>query len=490
LLPDYQVFRMAKSTTSQELFSNKVYQGLLRLDTAQRKRLLKFMHSPYFNQSKTLTRLCERLLESAEQDLPGFQRQLVWKKLSGDAPYDDVNFRKHCSDLLKLLEQFMAHESLQMDDTRRSLATLGFIVRQKCEPLYNGAFRQARSFMEENPYHSSEYYHHAYALEKLYFDKMDFGVRLSDRANLEEMSNYLDMYYWIQKLNLYTAVLSQTQTAGYEYHIQFMPEILEFLQHYPVEKTPELAMYYYAFLTVAEQDQPDHYYRLRKTLDQYSGILPAEEALAFYDSALHYCTRRLNMGDRSFLEEYFDLFEAAFHKKVMMPNGELAAWRMNNAVGVAVRLGKLQWAADFTENYKYLLPADSRENTYLFNRARVYRYQGKFDKVLQLLHNVEYEDIGYNLITKAMLTITYYELDELDALDSFLESFRVFLNRNKKTPYRIHHLNLIKYTRKLMRIPPGDKAAAARLRREIEQVRAETVNFEWLMEKLDELARS
>ena len=47
----------------------------------------------------------------------------------------------------------------------------------------------------------------------------------------------------------------------------------------------------------------------------------------------------------------------------------------------------------------------------------MYRYQNNFDKVLSLLRDVEYEDIGYNLISKAILIITYYELDELDALD-------------------------------------------------------------------------
>jgi hypothetical protein len=481
---------MATTALLHESYTNKVFQVLLRLDTIQRKRLLKFVHSPYFNQGKILAKLCEKLLDASENATTGFSRLVIWRKLFGDAAYDDVNFRKYCSDLLKLIEHFMAHESLSMDDTKRAVATLEFIVKHKCEPLYNGSFKQARWVVEQDPYHSSEYYYHAYSIEKLYFSKMDFGVKLSARANLEEVSNYLDMYYWIQKLNLYTAVWSQKKTTNHDYNIQFMDQVLDYLSKYPMDKAPELALYYHAFLTIQEEDNSEHYYQLRKTLNQYGTLIPQEEALAFYDTALHYCTGRLNAGDRLFLEEYFDLFQEAVRKNVLIINGELAAWRLNNAVGVAVRLGKLTWAADFIEKHKNYLPADSRQNTYLFNMARVYRYQGKFDKVLSLLHNVEYEDIGYNLITKAMLTITYYELDELDALDSFMESFRVFLNRNKKIPYRTHHLNLIKFTKRLMRIPPGDKAAISKLRKEIEHDKSETVNFEWLMEKLDELQKT
>jgi hypothetical protein len=109
--------------------------------------------------------------------------------------------------------------------------------------------------------------------------------------------------------------------------------------------------------------------------------------------------------------------------------------------------------------------------------------------VLALLRNIEYEDIGYNLISKAMLTITYYELEEYDTLDSLLESFRVFLNRHKNIPTQTRkiYLNLIKYTRRLMRLAPIDKPAIALLREEIISEKANTVNHEWLLEKLTEL---
>jgi len=80
-------------------------------------------------------------------------------------------------------------------------------------------------------------------------------------------------------------------------------------------------------------------------------------------------------------------------------------------------------------------------------------------------------------------------LDTYETLASFLESFRVFLNRQKNLPQqrRKSYLNLIKFTRRLTRLLPSDKAAVAKLRDDIVQERASTVNHEWLLEKLDEL---
>ena len=34
--------------------------------------------------------------------------------------------------------------------------------------------------------------------------------------------------------------------------------------------------------------------------------MPQKEAVELYDSALHYCTGKLNKGVRLFLQEYFD----------------------------------------------------------------------------------------------------------------------------------------------------------------------------------------
>jgi hypothetical protein len=472
---------------AKELHANKVYQVIGHLEPNAHKRLMRYLQSTFFNQSRTIPRLCEILINISDAGKPGFDRQSVWQKLFSGEPYDDVNFRKYCSDLLKIIESFMAHEAFSRDEKETAIRTYDYVVRAKVEPLYNSTLRQANSTLNDQSFRSLDYYYHAYKLERLYYAKMDFDVQLEARANLEEISHNLDYFYWIEKLKLGSAVLRQTKMGNHRYALNFVEEIVQYLQTYPIEDVPALAIYYYSFFTLYEENDLNHYYNLRRMLDQYGSIMPQVEAIEIFDMALNYCTSKINQGNQDFLQEYFNLFEHAIEQAVFLVKGELSPWRFNNMIGAALRLRKLSWAEAFIEKYKDALPAESRKNTYSFNLARVYRYQGKFDKVLKLLHNLEYADIGYNLITKTMLVITYYELDEFDALDSFLESFRVFLNRNKKVPYRIHHLNLIKYARKLIRMLPGDEAAIEKLREDILREKAITVNYEWLLEKLNEM---
>ncbi len=472
-----------------ESHTNKVYQTLRYFDAGEMKRLLKYVQSPYFNPSTTLAKLCEILLVQLEKGHDGFDRQVIWRKILPTEGYDDVNFRKYCSDLLGLVEGFMAQEMLSRNPERLKTDTLAFVAERKIEPLYNSAMRAARSSLEKQPYRSLDYYLTAYSIERQYYTLMDFDVKVNVRANVEEISTHLDSFFLIEKLKLYCAALSQRKTGNQQYRLDFVPEILAHLERIPIEEIPELAIYYYSYRTLDDEENTEHYYNLRRMLDHYGTIMPHKEAVELYDSALHYCTGRVNKGKNDFYQEYFDLFEDAIQKGIFLSNGELASWRFNNIVAAALRLGRLEWAENFIETHKSYLPADTRQNTYTFNLARVYRFQGKYEKVLQLLHNIEYEDIGYNLISKMMLTITYYELDAYDALSSFMESFRVFLNRHKHIPQqrRDGYLNLLKYVRRLTRIIAGDKASVEKLRTEIAANKAGIVNHEWLLEKLDEL---
>lgn len=474
---------------TMELHTNKVFTTLGYLTPAEARRLMRYLESPYFNQSKTIALLCERFLHLHEQGAKGFIREEVWAALFPGEAYEDVNFRKYCSDLLKLVEDFFLQEKISQEPVRPTLDLLEFVARRKIEPLYNSTLRQSRNTLNRQPYRSSAYFYEAYLLEKHYYAMMDFDVKLDIRANIEEISHNLDLFYWIEKLKLYTAVISHRKTGNFQYELRFIDEILAYLRQFPIEEVPELAVYYYSFLTIYEEDKVEHYRNLRRMLDQYADSMPRKDVVELFDSALHYCVGRINRGDRDFLQEYFDLFGEGLRRAVFVVGGELAPWRFNNAVAAALGLGKIDWAESFVKEYKGALPAATRENTFAFNLARVYRFQGKYKEVLELLRDLEYEDIGYNLLAKSMVMMTYYDLDEYDALEPFIESFRVFLNRHKNIAAlrRRSYLNWIRYVRRLTRLLPNDKASVQALYEEVERNKSTIANHAWVLEKLNEL---
>ncbi|MEM6967190.1 MAG: hypothetical protein AAF573_20680, partial [Bacteroidota bacterium] len=106
------------------------------------------------------------------------------------------------------------------------------------------------------------------------------------------------------------------------------------------------------------------------------------------------------------------------------------------------------------------------------------------DQAMKLLQKVEFKDIFHNLNARKMQLRMYYELNELDALESFLDSFERYLKRHKELGYhKEHHLNLIRVVRKMIRIPKFQKSAIQQLR---EEVRAEDglIDKRWILAQL------
>lgn len=436
-----------------------------------------------------MSKLGEVLLLLAERGAELFDKQKVWAAVFGSEAYKDVNFRKACSDLLKLIERFMAHDQLDQDESSANLHTIKFAVKNKMNNIGNDLIQAFRNQQNTHRYYSPDFYRNLFDIESQYYQLIGFNQKPTEKSNVEVIADGLDQYYWIEKIKLYITIISQKRTGNFDYKFNFMDEVLRFLEKHPVEESPTLAVYYYSLLTFYEPDNTAHYYNLKRSLGKYALQMPQKEAIEIFDSALHYCTGRLNRGDQVFAGEYFELFDNALQSNIFVVNNEFAHWRFNNIIGVALRLGKSEWAENFAENYKDYLPQYTRQNTYTFNLARVYRYQKKYDRVISLLKDVEYEDMGYNLIAKVTLLITYYELGQIDTLDYFIQSFNTFLRRQKNLPTqrKNSYLNLIKFVRRLIRLMPGDKKAIEKLKEEINQERAGTVNHEWLLEKLGEL---
>ena len=101
---------------------------------------------------------------------------------------------------------------------------------------------------------------------------------------------------------------------------------------------------------------------------------------------------------------------------------------------------------------------------------------------------MEYEDITYNLNSKALLIAVYYELDEIEVLLSLMDTYSKYIRRTRSiTPGRKRSfLNYLKYTKKLLSTSLKDQSALVNLRTEVEKA-PELVNKSWLLTKISEL---
>jgi hypothetical protein len=476
---------------TESMTDSKLYSVLTHFDKVEQNRLRKYVRSPYFNVNEVLMGFLDLLFAhiNANGKAGELTKEFIWSQLYDAESFNDVRFRKLSSDLLKLIEDFLAQEKYEKDDLQKSSNLLAAIGDKRIEKLHKSAMKSAGEYLNQRDEKPAEFYYSQYLIEKKYYDLSDGELKRSEKSNLENIINNLDYFYLAEKLRLYNTVLSKKNLISHEYQLLFIDEIIDHIEKYHYDNIPTIMVYYKMLLNQTNPEKEEHYFDLKKLISEYWRQFPIKEAEEIFFNLLNYCIKRLNQGNQFFLREFLDVYKEILHKNIL-PNDELNPWNFKNAVLIALRLGEYEWTEKFIENYSPKLADEFRENAVSYNLALVYFYQKKYDKVIHQLQSVEYEDIGYNLNAKSILISVYYETHSDDALLSLMDSFKTYLHRHKDIAAnrRTQYLNSIKYTRKLLKLNKGNKTEIANIKKEMEEDRKIGIASEkWILEKLAEL---
>lgn len=476
------------------MYNSKLYNILENFDKYEQNRCRKYIKSPYFNRSPQLIDLYEKLVKEVNAaKKTGLSKEQLWNTLQPDTPYDDVRFRKYCSDLQKLIEGYLQQEIYKENPLEQSVHLMQAVRQKNLPELFNTATRSAKYAANKFPFRSAKYYLNQYEVEQSFYDMAQSETNRYSRSNIEKISENLDVFYLAEKLRLLCGAITQQKLASLDYDFFLMDEIIDKVKTLNLTEHPPIAIYYQIYLTLTQAEEEAHYFELKLLLNQYGLRFPPKEAReVLYMAAQNYCIRKINQGNQKFILELFQLYEDLIAKEILFEDGEFSPWYFKNIVVTGLRLGKYEWTEQFIKDFSIKLPETFRENAITYNLAQVYFYQKQYDKVKEQLRNVEYEDVSYNLNSKTMLLATFYETDEIEPLYSLMESFRAYLNRHKRDMSNTkikRYQNLIKFTRKLTRIMPGDQSSLDKVKKEVEATSG-IVSLNWLKEKIAELEGS
>ncbi|MFK7809461.1 MAG: hypothetical protein AB8F74_16780 [Saprospiraceae bacterium] len=475
---------------------SKLYSSLNYFDKYEQNRLRKYISSPYFYKNEALIILFEILIKHQNRikdgkNAKGIEDVNIWEKVSPGKAYDDVRFRKLKSELLKLVESFLAQQIYEENPLHQAAYLIEAIGKRKMTNLFKSARSSAKRLSNQQEIRPSNHYYHQYQIEKNIYDISENKTSRLERKNVEEIANNLDYFYLAEKLKYHCFILNQQSIVSHKYKMLFIDEIINHIRKYDYNFIPPIAIYYQLYLTLEESENEEHYLRFKELLNKHNDLFPDDEAQRLYRYGLNISIRNINKGKLSFYKEYFEMFVTILNKGYIFINGELSPLHFTNLIIAALRLKKYDWTKKFIDNYQHRLPENSRENAVSFNKARLLFHLEDYDSVISLLSQIEYDDIFYNLGSKALLIRTYYETDEIDALDSLLESFRTYLSRQDKIPdqRRKNYKDFIKFIRKLSRVIPGDKKSIQKIRAEFDKSEGIVSTDEWLKEKIEALEK-
>ena len=461
----------------------KLYQTLAILDKKEVRQFKKVLDSPFFVMRQDMKHMFEYLIEYQIRGKSFPENEVVFQTIFPQKKYDYLLLRGAMSDLLKLIEEYLIIIK-RRKDAIKTQQILGEIYRnRKLTKSYQVTVKGISNILEKQPLRNEFYFRQ---LLDFQMEEMDFKMsnQRTKVFNLEEISDTIDVLYLVQKLKHTCHQFTHQQVFKTEYDFGLLPHFMEVIEQEKYLKIPAIAIYYYCYRFLTEQEGTVYFQNFKKILFENKEMFDVQEMKELYLFAINFCIRKWNQGEKKFTVEIFKLYQEGLQAGYFLENGILSRFTFNNVFAAGIVLEEFDWLENFIETYSEKLEDEYRNVTVSFNLARLEFTRKNFEKALLHLQNAEYKDLVNNIISKSLLIKIYFELEEYDALLSHLDSFQIFIRRREVSDFhRLNYMNIIRLVKRLVGLPELDKIMRSQLR---EEIKAEEVltEREWLLSKV------
>lgn len=468
------------------MYKSKLISIFQTLTKQELRQLKKWVQSPIHNEHKDVQKLFEFLFTRYAFNEKILRKERAWKYIYSTKNYKDLRMRHLMSFSLDVLENFVKYkgEKSAIFNQEKVLAKQYF--EKKLLKPANQTVKRAEKHLEHYLPQDETYHYHQYELEVLKFDLR--GTQNRTRAtNIVEITNHASLFFMITTLRYAYIALSHQSLQKTKYNIPLLDSVLKEIEQEEYHSYPILMIYYHGYQTLKDPTNETHFQELKTYLNTKGNVLGIREQHAVLLMTLNYAIKRLNTGEETYVREAFELYQKGLEEGVLIEGDQMSHFAYKNIVSLGIILKEYNWLDRFIPTYALKLEPSSQENYQHYSLARLTFARGKFEAAMELLVQAEYDDIMLNIGAKVMLLKLYYQQEYWDALDAFLESFRVFLNRKKELSYhKEHYTNLIALVKKVLSVPTNNKRSIIKLEEEIKTIHP-LAERTWLLEQIKRL---
>jgi hypothetical protein len=443
-----------------------------------------WLQSPFHNRRTDVLTLFDWLTERNIAD-EALDMKAAFESVYPGEPYDAAQFHLVSRYLLELLEQYLAYQTWVSEPQRVRLHLLKALRQRKANEHFERHARRIETAQAQRRERHADFHLLDYQLQNEIFEYRIVQQR-NWQHNLSAILSALGQFFSLETLRWTGLTAALSGRSGTQLPQPVLSQTV--LDHASQHKQPVwIQLQYQAAQMALQPDNEAAFDSLCAVLPDADGLFPASQCRDLYMTAINYCIRRQNRGDRTFAARALALYRQALDKGILLEGGVLAKYTYHNIHALAHLAGETEWAVQFLNQYKDALPANLRDNTYQYNLAILYFRQRDYTRTLELLRTIESPEAVEQIDIRRMMLRVYYELGEWSALASLLDSFKAILLRKKDLGYlQASYLNLIKFTHQLIKVRLSHRNKRLALAQKIEQTK-QVAEREWLLEQLKPL---
>ncbi len=457
---------------------SQLLQLLEKLEKKDLREARKWLASPIHNLRADVLTLFDHATTSLSKSPDRLSKEQAFAACYPHETYDEARINHLMSWLLAALRDYLAWREWQSDEPAVRLLRCRALRKLGLDDAFEREWEAARAALESQPHRDEHYHHLSHLLQRERYEHASLQRRAADLP-LTEMADHAATAYRLNSLRFECGAEVAQSVA----RRAVGPSPLAVSQQPPTANGQQQTVHLYENLLRALRDPADEsaFFEAKLLLEEHWQLFRGNERRDLYLLALNFCIRKINGGQRQFMRQAFDIYRSGLENQALFEYGQVSRFTYKNAVTAGLNLGEFDWVRQFIEDYRQHLHPRERHSAYCYNLAVWHFWRLDYDQAMTLLRETDFADPLTNLDARSILLKIYYTRGYHDVLESHLESFQTYLRRQKNIGYqRDNYLNLIRFTKKLLRLEAKDEAGRAALREEIGQTAA-LAEREWLL---------
>lgn len=454
------------------------------LSNHHRSDLLKYIESKNFCTNPKVSALLQYLLSRKYFSDKNTAKRKVFDILFPNEKYSDLKLRHLMNISLDFILKNVRLNEKKTVAFESKIQQIKYFREHNLTQFGLKTMKTLANDVEKLAYRDESYYLSRYRMEVERFEWIGQEKRLGEN-NVQELSQDLNHFYIIATLKYACISLTHQNLKKGDYQFPLLNTIVQQIEDGVYVQIEAIMLYYYAYMAL-KNNRNDFFFQKLKSLVLQEGYLniisDQKEVLMF---AINYCIKRLNSGDNEYIREAFELYMHGLEQKILLDkDATLSRFTFKNVIALGLRLKEFGWAHRFIQENKKLLAPEFQDSQVNYNTARLFFYQGIFDKAIMLLQQAEFDDVFMNMDAKIMLLKMYFQEKNMASLEALLNSFEVYLHRKKILAYhKDNYKNIIRYIRRIISLQPYDNDGKRQLVESIERCRPLTEK-QWLLNQL------
>lgn len=454
-----------------------------------------FLISPYFNKKKSVIKLYDIIMnEYPDFNGESISKERIYAELFTGKAYNDSNLRVLIHNLNDLAKKFTAYRNFEENQFEFDFRQLTGLMSRRQFSQLDKMVKKLLSNIETERIISDESNFLKYRLEYdyiFYLSESNFGIyeKFLDKADFEKVFSYFSAYYYIRSMRLYINILNLKLIYNRTFKAEKFEKMVSAIDKSLFTVSPVIEIYYCIIKLFNRKNDEKYYLRIKEILGNIKSALHRDDLVEIYVNLTNFCNRKISAGYKLFEKEKFELYKEETALKLYQVERQMAPVYFKNVVILALSLGEYNWIKEFIFKYKDELPKNSVENVYNYCMA-LYEFDMKqFEKALEYLSRIKYDELYLKYDSKILQIMIYYEMNSLEPLFSSMEAFRHFLLNNKLLPdiKKKLYLNFYKFFKKTINFSlKNDREDLELLKAEITSCEV-VFNKNWIVKKIDNL---